>query len=96
MARRVGFTSFGMASLLVVSECTDQAATASLFARNRFGHARRQSGARGKSGPGIAVRALEIMSPYQNHVNWIKVAVSGYPPGRARNRCRTNSRSEIW
>ena len=40
-------------------------------------------------------RALEIMSPYQNHANWIKVAVSGYPPGKARNRCPTNSRSEI-
>src|SRR6516162_3171200 len=34
-------------------------------------------------------RAFEIMSPYQNHANWITVAVNGYPPGKARNRCPT-------
>ena len=41
------------------------------------------------------VGALSRMRPCRSRVNCIKVAISGYPPGKARNRCPTNSSSEI-
>src|SRR6516225_6023205 len=41
------------------------------------------------------VGALSRMRRCRSRVNCIKVAVSGYPPGKARNRCPTNLRSEI-
>ena len=41
------------------------------------------------------VGALSRMRRCWSRVNCIKVAISGYPPGKARNRCPTNSRSEI-
>src|SRR6516164_10259972 len=41
------------------------------------------------------VGALSRMRRCRSRVNCNKVAVSGYPPGKARNRCPTNLRSEI-